>query len=168
MCSEHNTFVWIVDRRNLITVGRVWSSWRSHTACLASADCPHEASGLIDSSRMLARCRALSTVDADRTPSIDVCQFFRYSRLSANILERMLKIFLKFGGLTTLVAHLLTSRTPGWNPEELTEILRTLFLSFSLFFSQKDIDLHHAHKDSSRPDFLSKIFLAHAPLFSSF
>ena len=133
MCSEHNIFVRVVDHRNLITVGRVWSSWYSYTACLISTDHPHEAPDLIASSRVLARCKALSTVDADRTPSIDVCRFFKYFRSSTNMIERMLKIFLKFGGLTTLVAHLLTFRTPGWNPEELTETLRTLFLSFLSF-----------------------------------
>ena len=31
MCSKHNTFVRIVDRHNLITVRRVWSSWCSHS-----------------------------------------------------------------------------------------------------------------------------------------
>ena len=81
--------------------------------CLASTDHPHEAFDLIDSSRVLAHCRALSTIDADRTPSIDVCRFFGCSGLLADVLERMLKIFLKFSELTTLVAHLLTSRTPG-------------------------------------------------------
>ena len=81
----------------------------SHTVCLTSTDRPHKALGLIGSSRVLARYRALSTVDADQTPSIDVCRFHGYSRSSADMLERMLKITLKFGGLTTLVAHLLTS-----------------------------------------------------------
>ena len=164
MCSEHNIFVRVVDRRNLIIVERIWSSRYSYTVCLTSMDHPHEASDLIDSSRVLARCRALSTVDADRTFSIDVCQFFGYSGSSADMLERMLKIFLKFDGLMTLVAHLLTFQTPGWNPEELTETLRTLFLSFSL----RRIMTVTLHKDSSCPDFLSKFFFTHAPLFSSF
>ena len=138
MCSEHNTFVRVVDHHNLITVGRVWSSWCSHTMCLTSVDRPHEAPDLIDSSRVLARCRALLTVDTDQTPSIDVCRFFRCSGSSTDVLERMLKIFQKFGRLTILVAHLFTSRTPGWKPEELSETLRTLILSF-LFFSLRRI-----------------------------
>ena len=86
---------------------------------------------------MLVRCRILSTADADRTPSIDVCRFFRYSRSSVEIVERLMKLSLIFGGLTTLVAHLLTSRTLGRNPRVLIENpAPTLYLFFSvLFFS---------------------------------
>ena len=113
MCSEHNTYMWVVDLHNLITVERLWSLQCNHTGCLASADRPHEAPDLIGSSRVLAHCRALLMTDADQTPLIDVCRFFEYSGLSANVLEKMLKISLKFGGLMTLVAHLFTSRTPG-------------------------------------------------------
>ena len=151
MCSEHNTFVRIVDRRNLIIIGRVWSSWCSHTVCLTSADRPHEASDLIDSSRVLARYRALSTVDADRTPSIDVYRFFGYSGLSIDMFERILKIFLKFCGLTTLVAHFLTSRPLGNNPRVLTENPMPTFVSF--LFSQKFLNFQLTHKASSHPLF---------------
>ena len=132
MCSEHNTFVRVVDHRNLITIRRIWSSRHSHTVCLASVDHPYEAFDLIGSSRMLVRRRTLWTADADWTPSIDVCRFFWYPRSSAEIVERLMKLFLKFGGLTILVAHLLTSRTLGRNPRELTENpAPTFFLFFS-------------------------------------
>ena len=59
--------------------------------------------------------------DVDRTPSIDVCRLFGYFGSSAKMIERLMMLSLKFGGLTTLVAHLLTSRTPGKNPRLLTE-----------------------------------------------
>ena len=98
-------------------------------------DHPHEALDLIGSSQMLVRCRTLSMVDADRTPLIGVFRLFGCSRSSTEVLERLMKFFLKFGGLTILVAHLLTSRTPGKNPRLLTENpAPTLvsFLSFSL------------------------------------
>ena len=104
---------------------------------------PHSVFGLCGSStwssqsdrllRVLAHCRALSTVDADRTPSIDVCWLLRYSKSSVSVLERLMNLFLKFGGLTTLVAHLLTFRTPGWNPREHTENPASNFLSFLSF-----------------------------------
>ena len=162
MCSEHNTFVRVVDHHNLITIERVWSSRYSHTVCLASVNHPHEASDLIDSSRVLARCRALLTADADRTPSIDVCRFFGYSRSSANILERMLKIFLKFGGLTTLVAHLLTSRTPGWNSREHTKNPAPNFLSF-LSFSLGSFRLFTHAQEFLMPHFLSQNFFYTRP-----
>ena len=134
LCSEHNTFVWVVDCYNLITIRRVWSSWYSHTVCLASTDHPHVAFDLIGFSRMLVRCRTLSTADADRTPSIDVCRLLGCSRSSAKIFERLMKLSLKFGGLTTLVAHFLTSRTLGRNPRVHKKSLRPLLSSF-LFFS---------------------------------
>ena len=162
MCSEHNIFVRVVDRRNLITVGRVWSSRYSHTVCLTSTDHPHEALDLISSSWMLVRCRALSTVDTDRTPSIDVCWLLKYFGSLAKMVERLMKLSLKFGGLTTLVAHLHTSRTPGKNPRWLTENpAPTLvsFLSFSLesfWTSYSCTRLPHTHYS------LSKIFM-HAP-----
>ena len=136
MCSEHITFVRIVDRPNLINVGRIWSSQCSHTVCLTSTDHPHEAPNLIGSSWVLAHCRALSTADADRTPLIDVYQLFGYFRSSAKMVERLMKFSLKFGGLTILVAHLLTSRTLGQNPRVLTEETCAHSVSFfsHLFF----------------------------------
>ena len=166
MCSEHKTFVRVVDRRNLITVERVWSSRHSHTACLASADHPHEALDLIDSSRVLARCRALLTVDADRTPSIDVCRFFGCSGSSANVLERLMMLSLEFGGLTTLGAHFLTSQTPGWNPRVLTEDpTPTLFLSFLLECFEL---FKNMQKPSSHPLFFFRSDYTHALPLSSF
>ena len=45
-----------------------------------------------------------------------------------------MKLFLKFGGLMTLVAYLLTSRTLGRNPRILTKDPAPFFSSF-LFFS---------------------------------
>ena len=132
MCLEHNTFMWVVDRRNLITVGRVWLLRHSHTVYLASVDHPHKAPDLIDSSRVLDRCRALSTVDADRTPLIDVCHFFGCFGSSADMLETMLKISLKFGGLTTLVAHQIL--LPELQAETLKNSLKPCAHFFFLFF----------------------------------
>ena len=96
-------------------------------------DHPHEAFGLIGSSRMLVRRRTFSTADTDRTPSIGVCQFFGYSGSSAEIVERLMKLSLKFGRLTILIAYLLTFRTLGRNPRVLT--IGGPFLSSFLFFS---------------------------------
>ena len=147
MCSEHITFVWVVDHRSWITVGKVWSLQYSHKVCLASADHPYEAPGLIGSSRMLVRCRILSMVDADRTPSIDVCRFLEYSKSSTEIVEKLMKLSLKFGGLTTLVAHLLTSRILGRNPKVLSEkpcILSVSFLFSSFLFFSHTEGLSHA------------------------
>ena len=98
---------------------------------MASADHPHEASNLIGFSRMLVRCRILSTADVDRTPLILICQLLGCYGSSTDILERLMKLFLKFGGLTTFVAHLLTSRTLGYSQKT----LRPFSLFFSLFFS---------------------------------
>ena len=58
-----------------------------------------------------------------------------------------MKLSLKFGGLTTLIAHLLTSRTLGRNPRVLTKdpvpfLSSFLFFSF-LFFSHVE-GLSHA------------------------
>ena len=142
MCSEHVTFVQVVDRCSLIIVKKVWSLQCSHTVCLISVDHLHEASGLIGSSRMLVHCRTLSTADIDRTPSILICRLFGCSGSSADILEMMMKLSLKFDGLTTLVAHLLTSRTLGKNPRVLTEDPAP-FLSSFLFFSHAE-GLSHA------------------------
>ena len=139
MCSEHITFMQVVDHCSLITIGMVWSSQCSHIVCLASMDCPHEASDLIGSWRMLVRYRILSMADADRTSSIGVCRFLGYSGTSAEIVERLMKLSLKFGGPTILIAHLLTSRTLGRNPRVLSEKPYTLSVSFLfssfLFFS---------------------------------
>ena len=137
MCSEYITFVQVVDRCSLTTVGKVWSSQCSYIVCLASTDHLHEALDLIGSLRMLVHCRIFLMADADRTPLIGVCRLFRYSGLSAKVLERLMKLFLKFGGLTTLVAHLLTSRTLGQNPRVLTEETCAHSVSFFslLFFS---------------------------------
>ena len=157
----------VVNHRNLITVRRVWSSWYSHTARLASVDRPHEAPDLIGSPRVLARCRALSTTDADRTPSIDVYRLLRHSRSSASVLERLMNLSLKFGGLTTLVAHLLTSRTPGWNPREHTENPVPNFLSFLSFTLGSFRLLTHA-QGFLTPHFLSQKIFTHGPFFSSF
>ena len=133
MCSEHIIFVWVVDRRSLITVEKIRSSQYSHIVCLTSVDRPHEAFDLIGSSRMLVHCRTLLTVDVDRTPSILICRLFGCSKSSADILERLMKLSLKFGGLTSLVAHFLTSRTLGRNPRVLSENpTPTLFLFFPL------------------------------------
>ena len=137
MCSEQITFVRVVDHRNLIIVRRVWSSQHNHTVCLASTDYPHEAPSLIGSSWMLVHRRILLTADVDRTLSILICRLFRYSRSLADKFKRLIKLFLKFGGLTTLVAHLLTSRTLGQNPRVLTEETCAHSVSFFslLFFS---------------------------------
>ena len=147
MCSEHITFVRIVDRRNLITIERVWSSKCSHIVCLASADHPHKAPGLIGSSRMLVRDCTFLMADVDQTPSIDVCWLLEYSGSSTKMVERLMKLFLKFGELMTLVAHLLTSRTLGKNPRVLSEKPCALFVSFLfssfLFFSHAE-GLSHA------------------------
>ena len=164
MCSEHNIFVRVVDRRNLITVGRVWSSWCSYTVCLASADYPHEASDLINSSRVLARCRALLTMDADRTPSIDVCRFFGCSRSSTDILERILKIFLRFCRLTTLVAHF---SLPEPQAEILGYSLKTLCPLLFLFFSLGSFWTSNSHTRLPHTHYsLSEKFYAR-PTFSS-
>ena len=160
MCLEHNTFMHVVDRRNLITVGRVWSSRYSHTVCLASVDHPHEAPGLISSTRMLIRDCTFLMADVDRTPSIDVCRLFGCSRSSAKIVERLMMLSLKFGGLTTLVAHVLTSWTLSQNlrvhSEETSAHLFLSFLSFSFLFSCK--------KPLSRHPFFSDIPCAHSLL----
>ena len=119
----------------------------SHTACLVSADHPHEAPSLIDSSRMLVRRRTLLTVDADRTHSIGVYRFLGCSGSSAEILERVMKLSLNSGGLTTLVAHLLTSQTLDRNPRVLSEkpcILSISFLSSSFLFFFHAQSLSHA------------------------
>ena len=142
MCSEHITFMQIVDHRSLITVEMVWSMQYNYTVCLTSTDHPHEALDLIGSSQMLVRCRTLSTADTDRTPLIGVCRLLGYSRSLAKVLERLMKLSLKFGGLTTLVAHLLTSRTLGRNPRVLTDDPAP-FLSSFLFFSHAE-GLSHA------------------------
>ena len=162
MCSELITFVRVVDRHNLITVRRVWSSQCSHTVCLTSADRPHEASDLIGSSRMLVRCRTLLTADADRTPSILICWLFECSRSSIDVVERLIKFFLKFGGLTTLVAHFLTSRTPGRNPRVLTKNPASTFVSF-LFFSLESSELPTHAQGFLTPTILSPKNSTHAP-----
>ena len=136
MCSEHIIFMQIVNHCSLIIVGKVWSLQYSYTVCLAFTDHPHKAFGLIDFSRMLVRHRTLLTADADQTPSIGVCRLLGCSGSSAKELERLMKLSLKFGGLTILIAHLLTSRTLGWNPRVLIEetCAHSLFF-FSFFFS---------------------------------
>ena len=163
MCSEHITFMRVVDHCNLITVGRVWSSQYSHTVCLTSVDRPHEASDLIGSSRMLVHDCTFLIADVDRTPSIDVCQLLGCSRSSVKMVERLMMLFLKFGGLTTLVAHVLTFRILSQNPrvhsEETCTHLFLSFLSFSFLFSHK--------KPLSHRPFFSNILCAH-PLLSSF
>ena len=161
MYSEHNTFVRVVDRCNLITIERVWSLWHNHIACLTSVDHPHEAFGLIDSSRMLVHCRTLSMVDADRTLSISLCRLLECSRSSAKELERLMKLSLKFGGLMTFEAHLLTSRTLGRNPRVLTKDPASFHSSF-LFFS------FLTQKAFFTPPFLSRIRSVHALPFLSF
>ena len=157
MCSEHITFVWVVDRRNLITVGRVWSSQYSYTVCLASADHPHEAFGLIGSLRMLVRDWTLLMADIDRTPSILICRLLGCFGSLAKMIERLMMLSLKFCGLMTLVAHVLTSRTLSQNPrvhsEETCAHLFLSFLSFSFFF--------HAGK-LSHATLLSQMSFAHA------
>ena len=104
MCSEHITFVRIVDHHNLITVG---GSDRHVAATQMSGLCGSStrSSRLISSSRMLVRDFTLLMADVDRTPSIDVCRLLGCSRSSAQLLERLMDLSLKFGGLTTLVAH---------------------------------------------------------------
>ena len=147
MCSEHITFVQIVDRCSLITVRKIWSSQCSHTVCLASVNHPHEAPGLIGSSRMVVYCRTLSMADTDRPPSIGICWLLGCFRSLAKELERLMKLSLKFGGVTTLIAHLLTSRTLGRNPRVLSEKPCALSVSFLfssfLFFSHAQ-SLSHA------------------------
>ena len=157
----------VVDLRNLITVGRIWSSQYSHTVCLASMDHSHEAPSLIGSSWMLVHGRTLSTIDVDRTPSILICRLFRYSGSSTKVLERLMNLSLKFGGLTILVAHLLTSRTPGWNLREHTENPAPNFLSF-LSFSLESFRLPTHAQGFIAPHFLSPKISTHAPSFFSF
>ena len=135
MCSENIIFVWIVDHRNLITIRRVWSSQCSHIVCLASVDRSHKAFDLIGSSWMLVRGWTLLMVDVDRTPLILICWLLGCSRLLADALERLLILSLKFGGLTTLVAHVLTFRTLGQNPRvHFEENAPTCFFLYSPFF----------------------------------
>ena len=91
---------------------------------------------------MLVHGSTLSMADVDRTPSIDVCRLFGCSESSAKELEKLMKLSLKFGGLTTLVAHLLTFQTLGRNPRVLTKdpapfLFSFLFSSF-LFFSHAE------------------------------
>ena len=143
MCSEHIIFVRVVNHHNLITVGGVWSSQYSHTVCLVSTDCPHKALDLIGSLRMLVRGRTFSTTDIDRTPSILICWLFGYSGSSAEVLERLMNLFLRSDRVTTLVAHFLTSRTLGRNPKVLSEkpaplSVSFLFSSFPLFSHVRD------------------------------
>ena len=162
MCSKHITFVQVVDHYSLITIGKVWSLQCSHTVCLTSMDHPHEVLDLIGSSQMLVHCRILSTVDADQTPSIDICWLLKYSGSSAKVLERLIKLFLKFGGLTTLVSHFLTSRTPGWNPREHTKKPYAHF-SFFFSFSLGSFRLPTHAQGFLMPHFLSQKISTHAP-----
>ena len=131
---------------------------------MTSTDRPHEAPDLIGSSRMLVRCRTLSTVDVDRTPWILIYRLFGYSGSSIDVLERLMKLSLKFGGLTTLVAHLLTSRTLGRNPRVLTESpAPTLFLFFLmkfLNFSKSCKKLPHTHFSFSKISYAHPTFLS--------
>ena len=62
-------------------------------------------SRLIGSSRMLVRDFTLLMADVDRTSSIDVCWLLGCSGSSARLVERLMDLSLRFGGLTTLVAH---------------------------------------------------------------
>ena len=123
----------------------------SHTVCLTSVDRPHEAPGLIGSSRMLVHDCTFLMVDVDQTSSIDVCRLFGCSRSSTKMVERLMILFLKFGGLTTLVAHVLTSRTLSQNPREHEKKVRPLlspFLFFSFLFSfQKPLSRHPFFSD---------------------
>ena len=166
MCSEHITFVQVVDRCSLIIVEKVWSSQCSHTVYLTSVDHPHKAFGLIGSSRMLVHCRTLSTADADWTPSIDVCRLLGCSESSTNIFKRLMKLSLKFGGLTTLVAHFFTFRTLAINPRVLSKNpAPTLFL----FFPLKIFELFKImQKASSRPLFFLKNLFRMLHLLLSF
>ena len=121
-------------------------------------------SDLIGSSRMLVHCRTLSTADADRTPLIGVCRFFGCSGSSVEIVERLMKLFLKFGGLTALVAHLLTFRTLGKNPRVLSE--KSCALSVSFLFSSF---LFFSHAQSISHATLSLLDqILHAPPSLSF
>ena len=106
---------------------------------------------------MLVRCKTLSTADADRTPSILICRLFRCSGSSTDVLERLMKLFLKFGGLTTLVAHFFTFRTLGKNSRVHKKTLRQNFLFFSLLFFS-----FLMQKSFLMPPYLSGIRCAHA------
>ena len=88
-----------------------------------------------------------------------------------------MKLFLKSGGLTTLVAHLLTSRTLGKNPRVLTDdpapFLSSFLFSSFLFFSHTEAFSHATlslRKSCACPTFSSlfkivqdRVFTASSP-----